>query len=84
MQYGRALERLIREVVISDPELGPMHVLKADASDGFYRIGVRPTDDPKLVLVFPSEVEAEELVKMPLTLHMGWKNSPPIFVGRQR
>ena len=35
MQYGWALERLIREVVIANPELGPMHVLKADFSDGF-------------------------------------------------
>ena len=55
MQYGQALERLIREVVISDPELGPMHVLKADVSDCFYCIVLGPTDAPKLGIVFPSE-----------------------------
>ena len=39
MQYGRALERLIKEVVISNPALGPVHILKADVIDVFYRIG---------------------------------------------
>ena len=48
MQYGRALDRLIGEVVIANPALGPVHVLKLDISDNFYRIGLRPTDDPKL------------------------------------
>ena len=40
MQYGRALERLIREVVIADPFLGTIYVLKADVSVGFYRIAL--------------------------------------------
>ena len=55
MQHGRAIDRLIREVVIADPTLGLVHVLKSDVIDGFYRIGLRPTDDPKLGLVSPSE-----------------------------
>ena len=59
MQSGRALERLIREVVIYDPALGPVHVLKADASDIFYCIGLHPTDSPKLVLVFSLEGKDE-------------------------
>ena len=28
MQYGGTLERLIREVVIVDPTLGPIYILK--------------------------------------------------------
>ena len=28
MQYGRTLERIIREVVIVDPALGPIYILK--------------------------------------------------------
>ena len=55
IKYGRALERLIVENVIDDPALVPVHVLKADVSDGFYRIGLSPTDAPKLGLVFSSE-----------------------------
>ena len=35
MQYGWDLDRPIREIVIADPTLGPVHVLKADVVDGF-------------------------------------------------
>ena len=79
MQYGRALDCLLREIVYADPALGYVYLLKADVSDGFYRIGLRPTDAPKLGLIFPSRKGEEELVAIPLTLPMGWKNSPPLF-----
>ena len=55
MKYGRALDGLIREVVTADSTLGPVYVLKADVSDGFYLIGLKPTDAPKLGLVFLSD-----------------------------
>ena len=79
MQYGRCLDRLLREIVYADPKLGPVHMIKADVSDGFYRIGLRPSDNEKLGLVFPIEAGEEDLVAIPLTLPLGWKNSPPIF-----
>ena len=59
--------------------LGYNYLLKADVSDGFYRIGLRPTDAPKLGLIFPSGKGKEQIVAIPLTLPMGWKNSPPLF-----
>ena len=54
MQYGRALDRLLREIVFADPALVPVYILKADVSDGFYGIGIRPEDAPKIGLIFPS------------------------------
>ena len=54
-------------------------MIKADVSDGFYRIGLQPSDAAKLGLGFPSEAGEEYLVAILLTLPMGWKNSPPIF-----
>ena len=51
IQYGRALDRLIREIVYADPVLGSIYLLKADVSDGFYRIGLCPEDAPKLGLI---------------------------------
>ena len=84
MQYGRDLERLIRDFFISNPALGPMHILKTAAGDGLYRIGLLPMDDPKLGLVSPSEVEDEELLAIPLTLPMGWKTCHLFFARRQR
>ena len=57
MQYGRALDSLIREIVYADPALVYIYLLKADASDGFYLIGLRPEDAPKLGLILPSGKE---------------------------
>ena len=79
MQYGRSLDRLIREIVYADPALGYVYILKDDVSDGFYRIWLCPEDAPKLGLIFPSGKEEEPMVAIPLTLPMGWKNSPPLF-----
>ena len=57
IQYGQALDRLIRDIVYADPALGYVYLLKADISYGFYRIGLRPEDAPKLGLIFPSGKE---------------------------
>ena len=79
MQDGRALDGLIRVIVYVDPALGYFYILKSDISDGFYRIGLRPEDAPKLGLIFPSGEEEEPMVAIFLTLPMRWKNSPPLF-----
>ena len=79
MKYGQALYRLIREVVIVNPSLGPVHILKAYDSDSSYHIGLRPTYTSNLGLFFPSEGEDEELVEIPITLPMGWETFPTIF-----
>ena len=53
MQYGWVLDRLIIQVVISDPELGPVCILKADISNSFYRTRLQLTDTHKLVFFSP-------------------------------
>ena len=73
MHYGHTLDRLLREIVFSEPKLGIVYMLKADLSDGFYRIGLNPEDAPKLGLVSPEIHGGEQLVAIPLTLPMGWK-----------
>ena len=65
MQYGWALDRLIRDIVYADPALGYVYMLKADVSDGFYRIGLRPEDAPKFGLILPSGEEEETMVAIP-------------------
>ena len=47
MQYICALDHLFREIVFADPALGPAYILKADVSDGFYCIGIRPEEAPR-------------------------------------
>ena len=79
MQFGHALERILREILLADPAQGPVHMIKVDISDGFYRINLRPADVPKLGVVFPTKPGAEPLVAFPLVLPMGWTHSPPFF-----
>ena len=71
MQYGQALDHLLREVLLVDPDLGPIYLLKANARGGFYCIDLRPEDYPKLGLVLLSEEKGEDLVAIPLTLFIG-------------
>lgn len=79
MQFGGALPRLLREILLANPALGTVRMIKVDLSDGFYRIALNPDDIPKLGVVFPTRPGEEELVAFPLVLPMGWANSPPIF-----
>jgi hypothetical protein len=80
MQFGRALERIITQVVHSNPRFGPVQFLKIDIADGFYRVWLRLQDIPKLAVAIPSlPGETEKLVALPLALPMGWTQSPPAF-----
>ena len=80
MQFGRALERYLRRIVLADPRFGPVKMIKVDLSDGFYRIWVRSDDVPKLGMAFPSPAD-DPLIAFPLALPMGWTNSPPLFTA---
>ena len=79
MQFGYALDRILREILLADPALGPVYLSKLDISDGFYRINLAIEDIPRLGVVFPVKDGEEPLVAFPLVLPMGWANSPPIF-----
>ena len=79
MQFGRALQRLLQRVHDANPRYGPVHLAKIDIADGFYRIGIRGSDAMKLAVLFPTRKGEEPLIAIPLTLPMGWKESPPAF-----
>ena len=36
IQYGCALDQMMREIVFGDPKLGRVYMLKANLADGFY------------------------------------------------
>ena len=83
MEYGQALDHLIREVMIADTSLVPVYVLKTDISNGFYCIVIQPGDDPKLGLVSLLDINGDNIVAIPPTLTMGWKN-PLLYYARPR
>ena len=79
MQFGHAIDRILCEILLADPNLGPIYLMKIDISDGFYRVNLNIDDMPKLGVIFPTAPGQEPLVALPLDLPMGWKNSPPVF-----
>ena len=50
---GSALDRILQEILLADPKLGPIYLSKLDISDGFYRVNLAIDDIPKLGVVFP-------------------------------
>jgi len=56
MQFGQALDRVLREILLANPKFGKVYLNKTDLSDGFYRVAVNPDDIPKLGVVFPSRL----------------------------
>lgn len=79
MQYGRALERYLCNILLADPRFGPVYMMKCDMADGYYRLNLVISDIPRLAVSFPSEQHDEPLIALPLVLPMGWKNSGPAF-----
>ena len=53
MQFGHALDRILREILLADLKLGPVYLSKLDISDVFYRVWLALDDIPKLGVVFP-------------------------------
>ena len=43
IQYVQSFDRVMLEIVYAEPSIGPVYVLKADVSDVFYCIGLRPS-----------------------------------------
>ena len=54
MQFGHALDRILREILLVDPANGPPEMMKVDIADGFYRIQLNFDNIPKLGVVFPT------------------------------
>ena len=38
MQFGGALQRILKLVCHADPQYGPVHLSKHDIKDGYYRL----------------------------------------------
>ena len=78
MQFGKALNRILQLILAANWH-GPTYMLKLDLSDGFYRVRLRVEDIPTLDVAFPVGPGEDPLVVLPLTLPMGWMESPPYF-----
>ena len=71
MQFGHALDQILRELILADPSLGPVKLLKLDITDGFYQVNLTIDDVPMLGVVFPTKPNEPQRVDFPLVLPMG-------------
>ena len=79
MQFGCALEWVLRKVATADPTQSPLYLLKIDLSDGFYHVHLHVQDAPLLGVAFPMAPGELLLMAILLVLPMGWTESPPYF-----
>ena len=79
MQFDHALDRILQEILLTNPAYGPVLMFKYDISDGFYHVNLNMEDIPKLGVVFPTAPGTKTPVASLLVLTMCWKSSPPIF-----
>jgi hypothetical protein len=79
MQFGHSLQRILQQLAYANPSYGPPLLAKLDLADGYYRIPLSASAALELAVVLPSDQTGEPLIGLPLSLPMGWSNSPPYF-----
>jgi hypothetical protein len=81
MQFGKALSRILQQLVYCDPTHGPPRLAKIDLADGYYRVPISAQAALNLAVVIPSDIPEtpSPLIAIPLSLPMGWADSPPYF-----
>jgi hypothetical protein len=79
MQFGSALQRIPQRLVYANPIFGPVHMLKFDLSDGYYRVRLSPEAALELAVIIPGDNPQANLIGIPLSLPMSWAQSPPYF-----
>ena len=65
MQFGHALDCILREILLENSAYGPVLMSKYDISDSFYRVDLNVDDIPKLGVAFPTVSGAKPLVAFP-------------------
>ena len=81
MQFGRALQRVMSSIVLSDPRYDAVYLSKIDIANGVYRVWLQTWDTSKLGMVLPTAPGEEPLEAFPLALPMGRVESPPYFTA---
>jgi hypothetical protein len=81
MQFGPALQRILQRLAYCNPIFGPPLLAKIDLADGYYRVPLTASAALNLAVVLPPDpsIPYEPLLGIPLSLPMGWRDSPPFF-----
>ena len=84
MQFSHALNCYLQEILLADPALVPLYLIKVDISDGFYCIALNINDIPKLGVLFQTEKGQQPFVALPLLLPIDWEIVHPFSPQRPK
>ena len=80
MNFGGALLRILKQVLTSDPRLGPLYLSKPDLEDACMRLWVRMEDLPSVAFLTPKNNPSNtQLLGFHLYLSMRYINSASYF-----
>lgn len=70
IQFGHALNRILRKIPLVNPTYGPVLLMKIKISNGFYRVNINIDDIPKLSVAYLTADSENPLIVSPLVLPM--------------
>ena len=80
MLFGRALHRILQQVLATNTHLGPVYISKVDLSDVYIRWWVGMEDVPSVAFLSPKKTPSNTyLVGFHLYLPMGYVEIAPYF-----
>ena len=80
MRFGGALQRIHKQLLTSDPCLGPVYLSKVDLADAYMRLWVRMEDNPSVTfLISKNNTGDTQMVGFRLLLSMGDIDSATYF-----
>ena len=80
MRFDGTLCRIIRRVLLADPQLGLVYLGKVDLANAYMRIWVRLKDTPSVVLLISRKKPTDkQLVGFHIYLLMGYVYSSPLL-----
>ena len=78
MRFGGVLLRILKQLITTDPRLGPVYLSKLNLEDTYMRLWVRMEDFPSVAFLIPKKTPIDaHLVGFHLSLPMGYINSAP-------
>ena len=86
MLFGGVLLRILKQLLTTDPHLGPVYLSKVDLEDAYMMLWVRMEDFPSVAFLIPEKTPSDtQLVEFHLSLPMGYIYSYPYFcMARER
>jgi len=79
MQFGTVLQRILQHLAYANPAYGPLQLAKLDLADGYYRVPLNSNAALELAVALLPDAGSGPLLGIPLSLPMGWYQSPPYF-----